>query len=298
VNLSPRVKKEIKKNFKDGKGKKGEINAAIFNESQQEMVHLIEKEQLPRFMKSMFYITMYNSMIHRMPYELPDQLWKELIICADGTESDGWEYVTEKKGVLVHRRRFSGSNMICLRGSSVIPIPPEELYIFTVNMELRGKWDNLAAAEVVEKLDEKTIICQLSYDPPKVLAPMFNGHDFLILRTERREPDGTIVVLSRSVVHKDIPVERGYTRDEIDISGFIIRPCGATSSVIIYVTQASMGGIPKFAEEGYINKRPLMLATMRKFVEKELKDKKKVPIWRRDDYKKGTFEPGVVKFVK
>jgi len=237
-------------------------------------------------------------MIHRLPYELPDQLWKELILCADGTEVGGWEYVTEKKGVLVHRRRFTGSPMICLRGSSVIPIPPEELYVFTVSIELRSKWDIIAAGRVLEKLDDKTVICQYSYDPPKLLSPMFNGHDFLILRTERREPDGTIMVLSRSVVHRDAAVEKGYTRDEIDISGFIIRPCGATSSVVIYVNQASMGGIPKWAEEGYINKRPLMLAKMRKFVEKELKDKKKTPIWRRDEYKRGSFEVGQVKFLK
>jgi len=128
--------------------------------------------------------------------------------------------------------------------------------------------------------------------PPKWALNIPWGHDFLLLRTERREPDGTVMVLSRSVVHRDCPVEKGFHRDEADISGFIIRPCGATSSVVIYVCQVKMNNIPEYFEKKYMNNRPMMIANIRKFVEKDLKDKSKVPTWRHEQYRKGSFEPG------
>ena len=128
--------------------------------------------------------------------------------------------------------------------------------------------------------------------PPKWALSIPWGHDFLLLRTERRESDGTILVLSRSVVHKDCPVGKGYHRDEADISGFIIRPCGATSSVLIYVTQVKMFNIPEYFEKKFLNNRPMMIANIRKFVEKELKDKTKLPAWRHEQYKNGSFQPG------
>ncbi len=63
-----------------------------------------------------------------------------------------------------------------------------------------------------------------------------------MIRTERRQEDGTILILSRSVVHKEAPERKGYNRSEVEVSGFVIKPCGATSSVVIYVNQANMKG--------------------------------------------------------
>jgi|ADGO01.1.fsa_nt_gi hypothetical protein len=45
------------------------------------MLQRLEKEQLPRFMKSMFYITMYNSMTSRGAYELPEQVHLACHVC-------------------------------------------------------------------------------------------------------------------------------------------------------------------------------------------------------------------------
>lgn len=277
VPLPPKVKSEIKKALKGGK--KG-LHAEIFSEAQSGIIKLLEQQQLPRFMKSMFYITMYNSMIARAPYELPDLLWKEFEIAAEGTEENGWEYVSEKKGVLIHKKKFEGSEMTCVRGSGVIPIPPDELYVFAVSTPLRFHWENLySQGRIVERLDSKTVICHHCYKPPK-WAKMYKGHEVLLVRTERRGNDGTIMVLNRSVVHKEAQEGKTHVRDELEVSGFVIRPCGATSSVIIYVNQCKMNGIPKWAESRYMNKRPLLLHNIRKFVEKELKDKKKSPAWK------------------
>jgi hypothetical protein len=69
---------------------------------------------------------------------------------------------------------------------------------------------------------------------------MMNNHEFVMLRTERRDPDGSILLLARSVVHPDAPEKKGVTRSELDIGGWLIKPCGAHSCVVTYVSQSKL----------------------------------------------------------
>src|SRR5687767_1665033 len=108
---------------------------------------------------------------------------------------------------------------------------------------------------------------------------MFHSHEYVILRTEKKQQDGTVMILARSVIHKDAPEKKGYNRSEVDVSGFVLRPCGINSTVVIYTTQAVMKGVPKWAEQKLLNNRALLPHKIRKFVEKELK-KNKVPAWK------------------
>lgn len=85
--------------------------------------------------------------------------------------------------------------------------------VFAVSLQLRPHWDRLYdGGRVVEQLDSKTVITQYSYRPPVWAAPVFNHHDFLAIRTERTEPDGTIIVLSRSVVHQVSCLSSSYRK--------------------------------------------------------------------------------------
>jgi len=284
VGLSPKTLKELRKVFKrHEKGDKGALKRDVFCAAQREIFKVMELSQFPLFMKSMFYISMYNSMMSRAPYELPDILWKEFKIAAQGGPQEGWEYVLENKGVLVYRKEYKGTPGISIRGSSVVPLSPEEMRIFAVSIDLRKEWDYLyGGARVVEFIDEKTAIVHLEFRRPK-WAIGYDPHDFVMIRTERTEEDGTIMVLSRSVVHKDVPPRKGYVRSELEVSGFFIKPCGESSSVVVYVNQAELHGIPKWAENRFLNKRALLIGKIRKFIEKEFKEmreKKKVPAWR------------------
>ena len=125
-----------------------------------------------------------------------------------------------------------------------------------------------------------------TYDPlrPPKWAPMYNPMEYVCLRTEKRSADGTVMVLQRSIIHKDAPERKGFTRSEIDVSGFVLRPCGTNSTVVIYTSQAMLKGAPKWAEAKVLNARALLPHKIRKFVEKELKettkDKKKVVAWK------------------
>jgi len=254
----------------------------LFDEALDAFTRNIEKEQLPKFMKSLLYIMMYNKMSLRQPYELPEELWQGFIVASEGGVEDGWNYVTEKKGLLVHKKQFENSTMSCIRSSCVMPIPIEEMHTFCVSVQLRNNWDSLfSGGRIIEKLDDKTFIYVVEYRPP-FWAPMFNNHDCLMIRTEREEPDGTVLIINRSVSHPNFPERRGWNRTEVDMAGWVLRPCGSNSCVIIYTTQVQFKGIPKWAETKMINKRALLPYKIRKFIEKELKNKKKIPAWKQD----------------
>jgi len=282
IHLEHKVLKNISSCLKEVRKKNLEVPRNIFDEAFAEVMRVMQHEQFPRFAKSMFYLAMYNSMTTRTPYELPDDVWKEFLVAAQGGEEDGWEYVAETKGVLIHKKLFSGSTYTCSRGSGVVPIPPEEMYIFATNIFLREHWDLMfRTARVVETLGPNTVICHYSYSPPKGFGAFFDKQDFVVLRTEKRQSDGTILVLSRSVVHQDAPVVKGFNRAEVESSGFVIRSCGATSSVVIYVSQVEMS-VPKWIEGKVVEKRALLPEKIRKFVVQEIKDSKKEkrqPIW-------------------
>jgi len=282
IKISENASKNLDKAFKQLAKSKKPINMFIFDEAKESIIQNLQKEQLPRFMKSMFYITMYNNVTTRKPYELPEQVFKEFLLAAEGGVEEGWTYESETKGILIHKKQFLGEEYICVRGSGVVPLPIEEMHVFATSMKLRQFWDFKCTARIIQNLDDKTVVAQYEYKPPK-WAPMYNNQDFVVIRTEKTQPDGTIVILSRSIIHKDAPPRKGYTRSEVECSGFILRSCGNNSTVVVYVSQAKMNGVPKWAEAKLCNKRALLPYKIRKFVEKELKDKKKVPVWKEAD---------------
>jgi len=250
----------------------GQIAADVFNDAIGEVWKLMETEQFPKFMKSMFFITMFNS-FNGSQCELPEAVWKEFKVAGDGGVEDGWEYVTETKGVLIHKKHFKDQiHLTCVRGSGIIPLSPEDMRIFATNIEFRERWDSLyKGGRVLQELDTKTCIVQYEFHPPKWLAVLKN-QDFVMIRSEKVDADGTIMVLSRSVVHPDSPPRKGFGRGEVDLAGFLIRPCGNNACVVVYITQASVKGIPHYLEKKLINARALTIQKIRKFVEKESKD--------------------------
>jgi hypothetical protein len=154
------------------------------------------------------------------------------------------------------------------------------MLVIATNPTIRTMWDHHKFARIVEKFDSKTVVMHYEFKPPKIAA-FANSHDFLVLRTERIEKDGTILILSRSVYHQDVPERKGATRSEIDIAGFCIKPAGSAQSTVIYVNQsmlfveiyidcvlAELKGLPKMIEDIMVGKRALAVYNIRKFVEK------------------------------
>ena len=98
-------------------------------------------------------------------------------------------------------------------------------------------WDDHRFAQVIEQLDEKTVVMHYEFKPPEDNSSE-KPHDFVVVRTERIDPDGTCLILSRSIVHQDVPERIGCIRSEVDMAGFCIKPEGTSQSFLIYVNQS------------------------------------------------------------
>jgi hypothetical protein len=282
IETQNKIKREIKHHFKEFNKKNIPIPRSIFDDAHEDVMKRLNSEQFPRFVKSMFYLTMYNAILNRNSYELPEEIWKEFRIAAEGGVETGWEYVTETKGVLIHKRKYTGWNGTCIRGSGIIGVSPDDMRVIANNFQVRHNWDNLQDPKILERFDKKTIILSWVYPPPKLFG-MMSSHEFVMLRTERIDSDGAILLLSRSVVHPDVPEKKNPVRSELDIGGFLIKPCGTHSSVVIYVSQTELIGLPKILEEAAVSRRALTIHNIRRFVDKELKESQKKgrqPIWK------------------
>jgi hypothetical protein len=155
------------------------------------------------------------------------------------------------------------------------------MYIFATNIELRERWDiYYKGGKLVDRYDEKTVVVQFQFHPPKWL-PMLKERDFVLLRTQKVEADGSILVLSRSIVHQSCPERKEYSRGEIELAGFVLRPCGNNSCVVVYIQEVGITGVPKYLKEKIILKRGMVPHTIRKFVLKEQKDPDHVPLWKK-----------------
>jgi len=282
IETQNKIKRSIKHCFKEHNKKNVPIPRDIFDEAHEDVLKRLNGDQFPRFMKSMFYIGMYNSIQNRRAYELPEEIWKEFRLAAEGGVETGWEYVTETKGVLIHKRKYTGWTGTCMRGSGVIQATPDEMRIIANNFKVRDHWDDHTNPRIIERFDDKTCIASFEYKPPKWLG-MLPTHEFVMLRTERTDPDGALLLLARSIVHPDAPEKKSLRRSELDIGGWVIKSCGTNSSVVIYVSQTELKGLPKILEEAGLMRRALSVYNVRKFVDKELKaaaKEKRLPIWK------------------
>lgn len=105
----------------------------------------------------------------------------------------------EKKGILVHKKQYKNTDMICVRGSGVVPLPIDEvgeslknslylkMHIFCTSIKLRYHWDNLYKnSKIVERFDDKTIILVYEYrfvgeNEKIILQDLLNGLQCILL---------------------------------------------------------------------------------------------------------------------
>ena len=80
----------------------------------------------------------------------------------------------------------------------------------------------LSKLQLIVQVDERTVINRLCFKPVWPTAP----RDFLCCTTWTSLPDGTILVCSRSAPDSVYPIQKGYVRGSISVSGYMIQPCG------------------------------------------------------------------------
>lgn len=92
------------------------------------------------------------------------------------------------------------------------------------------------------------------------------------------------MIMSQSVEHKDCPIYPEFTRSNLFVSGYMIKPIDANTSSVVYMQIsifsihfshvlkiANLLGIPKYFREKMVVLRAMIIAKLRKFVEKGTK---------------------------
>lgn len=138
-------------------------------------------------------------------------------------------------------RQFSGANKF-RRGvihyiiAGVTHI--SKMYQIASRLDVRPHWDSGIKPSMVESLTDVCYIARYVFKPPKI-AFMADAHEFITMRAEQWEPDGSCMILQCSIEHPDyVNVKKGHKRSELDLGGFHITKVSDKSCVITYVNQS------------------------------------------------------------
>jgi len=187
---------------------------------------------------------------------LNDKVLRRALECLDQGEADGWEFVTETKGVRVHRKSLPSmdgklSKYCCVKASGVLAASPADiLTLFEDNTRVAEYNKFYAEGRDLEAINDHTKVVWAA-SPPMFF---FKARDFCTVVHYRKLQDGTVVVVNRAVEHPDAPRTDKYVRAEILMGANIIQPVPGKPNQAIFtiVTQVDPG--IKFAPPAIVNK--------------------------------------------
>ncbi|GAQ81581.1 hypothetical protein KFL_000840230 [Klebsormidium nitens] len=153
----------------------------------------------------------------------PSQRWR-LVRLENGLRF--YEEIREEKVSNAH------AGLTTMKSMGVVDAPCNEIFKLLMDVgSSRHEWDHTCAdVRVVEREDGHTDIVhhklRPSVFPPWLVWP----RDLCMARYWMREESGAYVILFRSTIHKDCPLESGYVRANLVSGSFIISPLNTESS--------------------------------------------------------------------
>lgn len=90
---------------------------------------------------------------------------------------------------------------------------------------------------MVKQVDENTVIRRLCF---KEVWPT-TGRDFVVCASWRKNEDGTVSIVSRSVPDKYCAQDKAYVRGFLQVSGYLLEPYNADSPVSVPAACSSSG---------------------------------------------------------
>jgi len=163
-----------------------------------------------------------------------------------------------------------------MRGDTIIDATPQKIVDRLADLDKRKEWDSLFQSRKVVKMisDEgngnRVFISHMMFDSPN---SMVTPRDFSTLTASTFDKKtGNAILLSKSIVHKDIPEQTGYVRGDLLNSGYIIQPNNPeqTQCKVTYIVQLDpKGWIPMPIVSLVSKQQPMTLARLRDFITKQ-----------------------------
>jgi len=238
-------------------------------EIKQAILNVMQGSQLggqiaPRHME----LAKYNATVDDMSKTL-----EELI-----RTNEGWtELPTNPSDKMnIYKKAMSTTLIQCVKGIGVINAPPSIIKNIIRNLTNAVSWYPLfESAKLLEFIDRNTEVWHWKFSARVCLLKQ--QRDFCLLRHRFDKPDGSFMLVARSIEHKLCPEEPDYTRGEILTSGFHIRQNedNPNSSIVTYVANVDPKGLlPEYLKAKFLNviadRQPRLLLSLRKYVEEVL----------------------------
>ena len=132
-----------------------------------------------------------------------------------------WAVKGSQTGVTVEASAVCGSNWNAVRARGVINGSKEDILKLLTDDNRIGEFDDMFDfCQFLLNVDERTNIRRVSFKAIWPTAP----RDFVVLTTWTELNDGALLVASRSAPDELSPVEKGYVRGNICVSGYLIQP--------------------------------------------------------------------------
>ena len=161
----------------------------------------------------------------------------------------GWDIVEARDNFAVRSRMYPVtdsdlSQLMCARGVTVVPAPPRQVAdLLLSHGEMRAEWDPLLeSSEVVQTLRPGV---QVVYSVMRRVGLKVRKRGVLSLQVDKRLDGDVYILLSRSVQHPDRAGDpKGVIRGCAHLSGWLVKPQGANSLVVLLSQFDPCGSIP------------------------------------------------------
>ena len=152
-----------------------------------------------------------------------DQAGAEMIKHAQMEQ--GWRVVNseEEKGVQITYRKEFNKDIYVLKTIAVLPYSCSIVFNLLRDLDRRVEWDlKFHSGRVIEVLDDTTDVGHFVF---KSFSSPYKYRDFCLLRTIKKNDDGTIISIYRSITHSQCPELKDHVRAILYPTGQILTPC-------------------------------------------------------------------------
>eukprot|EP01136_Pigoraptor_vietnamica_P001222 Opistho-1_new@2081 len=183
-------------------------------------------------------------------------------LVAVSKETEGWDFLLEKEGVRISRKKTDESKIHIVKGEGDIDAPVDVVLNYVWGLDERKAWDELYMdGRVVEEYDASASTVYQQYKTP---GPASN-RDFVFFRVREKLADGSVIVAGKSVKHQDVPKSSDFTRAKILSSGSVMTPLPNGHTHVVYTVQLDPCGlVPAFIANIVAEKQPLVISVIRK----------------------------------
>lgn len=141
---------------------------------------------------------------------------------AKGTISDEWAEVRVEDGVTITKKRFQGFDVDCWRGVVFLPFASVDVFQFLRGVDKLTLWDpTVKEKEPIQMVSQDHMVFRVGFNSTGFFE---SDRDFVLFEACESRPDGTYIILQRTINHPLVPEKDGFVRGEIKFSGYVIKP--------------------------------------------------------------------------